>query len=133
LNVSLWTTAAWTAVAARRPLTAAAITATATALLAREVPPKLAFELTAVGTVKSGCVVADALARTWWPLSAAALLHPRARLPIAAAALVSSRGSPLKLADDLAFGYGVWRGCLEHRTLAPLKPARPWRLMRRTL
>ena len=36
LHVSPWTTAAWLALAARRPLTAIAITAAATALLARE-------------------------------------------------------------------------------------------------
>jgi hypothetical protein len=133
LPVSLWTTAAWAALAARRPLTAAAITATATALLAREVPPRLAFELAALGTLRSGRVVADALARTWWPASAAALCIPRARAPIALAALVSSQGSALKAIDDLAFGYGVWRGCLTHRTVAPLTPARPWRLVRRVL
>jgi mycofactocin system glycosyltransferase len=133
LDVSLWTTAAWAAVAARRPLAGLAITAAATALLAREVPPRLAFDLATVGTLKSGRVVADALARTWWPASAAALAIPRARAPIVLAALVSSQGSALKLADDLAFGYGVWRGCLAHRTFAPLRPARPWRLVRRTL
>jgi hypothetical protein len=133
LPVSLWTTAAWAALAARRPVAALAITGTATALLAREVPPRLAFELAAVGTWRSGRVIADALARTWWPLSLAALAVPRARLPIIAATLVSAQGNPLKLADDLAFGYGVWSGCLRHRTVAPLTPARPWRLVRRTL
>jgi hypothetical protein len=86
-----------------------------------------------VGGFKSGRVVADAIARAYWPAALAALAIPKARLPIALAALVSSQGSPLKLADDLAFGYGVWRGCFTHRTLAPLTPARPWRLARRVL
>ena len=27
------------------------------------------------------------------------------------------------LADDAAYGAGVWRGCLRERTIAPLRPA----------
>ncbi len=135
LNVSPWTTAAWAAVAARRPTTALAITATATALLARELqqagvpePARTALELAGLGTIRSGRVVADALTRAWWPLSAAAVIaFPKARLPIAAAAVATL--SPFKLADDLAYGYGLWRGCLEQRTADPLLPARPWRLV----
>ncbi len=76
LNVSPWTTAAWAAVAARRPRTAVAITATATALLARELhqaavprPARTAIELAGLGTIRSGRVVADALTRAWWPLA----------------------------------------------------------------
>ncbi len=134
LPVSLWTTAAWAAAAARRPRTALAITATATALLSRELPPKLALDLAAAGTLRSGWVVADAIARAWWPASLLlAVAAPKARLPIALAFVASSRANPLKLADDLAFGYGVWRGCLTHRTLAPITPAKPWRLARRRL
>jgi hypothetical protein len=26
------------------------------------------------------------------------------------------------LVDDLSYGAGVWRGCLRHRTVAPLLP-----------
>jgi len=75
-------------------------------------------------------VVADALTRHWWPLSAlAAATLPRARLPLAAALLAD----PRKLPDDLAYGFGLWRGCLRHRTLDPLLPAKPWRLTRREL
>jgi mycofactocin system glycosyltransferase len=132
LHVSPWTTAAWLALAARRPLAATAITATATALLARELDGdvRTATTLAAVGTLRSGRVIADALTRHWWPLSAlAAAAVPRARLPLAAALLAD----PLKLPDDLAYGLGLWRGCLAQRTLDPLLPARPWRLERRDL
>ncbi len=87
--------------------------------------PKLA----AVGTLRSGRVVADALTRAWWPLSlAAAIAVPKARLPLAAACVKP----PLHLADDLAYGYGLWRGCIAERTLDPLLPARPWKLLRDT-
>jgi hypothetical protein len=127
LHVSPWTTAAWAAAAARRPLTAAAILGAATALTAREVDPATAFRLAAVGSLRSGRVVADALTRAWWPLCAAAALHPAARLPLAAALATKT---PLRLADDLAYGLGLWQGCLEQRTVDPLLPARPWKLER---
>jgi glycosyltransferase involved in cell wall biosynthesis len=131
LHVSPWTTAAWLALAARRPLTAVAVTAAATALLARDLEDaRLATRLAAGGTFRSGRVIADALTRHWWPLSlAAAIAFPRTRLPIAAAAL----HDPRKLPDDLAYGCGLWKGCLRERTLDPLLPARPWRLHRREL
>jgi mycofactocin glycosyltransferase len=127
LHVSPWTTAAWLALAARRPVIALGITATATALLARDVDAATATRLAALGTLRSGRVVADALTRHWWPLSAAAaILFPRTRLPLAAAALAD----PSKLPDDLAYGFGLWLGCIEHRNPDPLLPARPWRLRR---
>jgi hypothetical protein len=41
------------------------------------------------------------------------------------------RYAALHVADDLAYGAGVWRSCLQERTLAPLLPrlafkARVW-------
>jgi hypothetical protein len=124
LHVSPWTTAAWTAAIARRPALALAITAAATGLLARDLPLRTAADVAALGTLRSGRVIADALTRQYWPL---ALAFPRV---LAAAVLVDPR--PLKLADDFAYGAGVWIGCLQHRTLDPLLPARPWALERRT-
>jgi hypothetical protein len=113
-----------------------AITAIATALLARDLkddvpdPMATATRLAAGGTLHSGRVVADALSRHWWPLSAlAAATIPRTRLPLAAAFLAD----PRKLPDDLAYGAGLWKGCAQRRTLDPLLPARPWRLARREL
>jgi len=33
----------------------------------------------------------------------------------------------LRVADDLAYGAGVWAGCLQHRTAEPLRPdLRSW-------
>ncbi len=71
LDISPWTTAAWIALAARRPISAVAITAIASGLLAREVRLRTAVELAGLGTLNSGRVVADALARAWWPASLA--------------------------------------------------------------
>jgi hypothetical protein len=87
-------------------------------------------DLAAVGTLKSGRVVADALTRAWWPLSLTAAAFPGARLPLAAALATKT---PLQLADDVAYGLGLWQGCLEQRTLDPLLPARPWTLARVSL
>ena len=137
LNVSPWTTAAWLALAAKRPLLALAIVGLATGLTARQLadavpdPARTAFDLAARGSWHSGRVVADALTRAWWPLAAAAALTlPPTRLPLAAA-LATKR--PLQLADDLAYGIGLWHGCLEHRTLDPLLPANGWTLEHTTL
>ena len=104
LHVSPWTTAAWAALALKRPKTALAITAAAVGLLARELPLKTAAELAGLGTLRSGRVVADALTRTYWPL---APLAPRV---YAAAALAD----PLKLPDEPG---------LRSRRLARLPPA----------
>jgi mycofactocin system glycosyltransferase len=130
LPVSPWTSAAWLALAARRPLTAAGILGVASALAAREVDPRTAVQLAALGSLRSGRVVADALTRAWWPLSLAAAAFPRARLPLAVALATKT---PLQLADDLAYGIGLWQGCAQQRTLDPLLPARPWRFTRMTL
>jgi mycofactocin system glycosyltransferase len=122
LAVSPWTAAAWLALAARRPLAAVAITAAATALLARQLgDARLATRLAAGGTLRSGRVVADAIARIWWPL---ALVRPK----LLAAALIAS-GSPLRILDDAAYGWGVWQGCLRERTLDPLLPDLSWRMI----
>ncbi len=122
LHVSPWTTAAWAALAMKRPKTALAITAVAVGLLAREVPPKTAAELAGLGTLRAGPVFADALRRFYWPL---AFAKPKV---FAMAAITH----PLKLADDMAYGAGVWIGCVQHRTLDPLLPSRGWRLERHT-
>jgi mycofactocin system glycosyltransferase len=132
LHVSPWTTAAWAALAARRPVAAAAILGTAIGLTAREldIPVVEAAKLAGLGSLRSGRVVADALTRAWWPLAAAAALQPRARLPLAAALATKT---PLQLADDIAYGVGLWHGCLTQRTVDPLLPARPWRLAQKSL
>ena len=132
LHVSPWTTAMWAALALRRPAVAAAIAGVAIARTAREfdMPLADAAKLAGLGSLRSGRVVADALTRAWWPLSVLALAHPPARLPLAAALATKS---PLQVADDLAYGIGLWQGCLQQRTLDPLLPARPWTLAQRSL
>jgi mycofactocin glycosyltransferase len=116
LYASWWTVGAWTAALSGRPLTAAALTAAATALLARRLStvtgerwpiptPKcgandarparrgeawrLAARLAGGGTLAAGRPIGSALSRTWWPLAIpAAVAFPKLRRPVAALILV---------------------------------------------
>ena len=103
LYASWWTVGAWTAALSGRPGTAAALTGTATALLARRlaritgerwpvpVGPRdgaawsLAARLAGGGTLTAGRPLGSALSRAWWPLAIpAAIAVPRLRVPVAA-------------------------------------------------
>ena len=58
-----------------------------------------------------------------WPAAALALLAPAAGDWLGAPrALDPVRYAALHVADDVAYGSGVWLGCLRARTLAPLLP-----------
>ncbi len=149
LAVSPWTAAAWAAVGARRPVVGAAITAVASGLLARQLqgiveqPVRAAVRLAGGGTLRSGLVVADSVVRAWWPLSLVAAIGVRRLRPaLGAAAVVPAvlewrrlrpevdpvRWTAARMLDDVAYGWGVWQGCLRERTADPLLPELSWRL-----
>lgn len=142
-----WSAAAWSLALARRPLAGAVLTAGTTAILARKLstwcdqPWTMAAQLGGKGTLLAGEQLGRTLTRTWWPLGlplAAAV--PRLRLPLAAAAVLPPllewrRSRPpvpvlpwttIRLADDIAYSIGVWKGCLQERTTAPLRPRLWW-------
>jgi mycofactocin system glycosyltransferase len=157
LAMSGWTAAAWTAAAAgwpvlgplAGPMIGTAITAGATALLARRLAPltgdqtwPVATRLAAGGTVAAGRLLGSTLSRAWWPVALpVAVAVPRLRLPLAALTLAppilgwAERRPPMdpvryvsaRLLDDVAYSLGVWRGCLRHRTARPLLPKLTWR------
>lgn len=91
----------------------------------------LSTAVSVVGAAELAAVaqLADALRRIWWP---AALLSRRGRrlllavyLPTAAGAAVRGRdprAALLRIADDLAYGAGVWASCLRSRRVEPLLP-----------
>ncbi|MDX2379074.1 MAG: glycosyltransferase [Acidimicrobiia bacterium] len=118
-----WTAAVWTLAGAGRWFSAATIAlGSATALPRRlpGVPPRVALRLALVGHLAASRQLAAAVRRTWWPLVAgAALVSRRARW----IALTSVAFSPATTLRDLAYGVGVWKGMIEHRTLAPILPA----------
>ena len=141
---SPWSLVVWGAAAAGHPLIATAVaaasgTALARRLRSRSVPgwPRLALELTVRSHLRAGAGLARALFRAWWPLAAAAALSPRARRVVAAAAVVPALAdwarSPkpagpatavgLRMADDLAYGLGLWEAMLSGRRTEGSGPA----------
>lgn len=87
---------------------------------------------------------ARATVRVWWPVAIpAAMVSRRARRLtsvavglVAAEALAGRRRAPgaspdvaaptfaaLAVLDDLAYGAGVWRGCIRHRSFRALRPS----------
>lgn len=126
--------AAWALTAAGHPMPGVAIAAISTGLLPRKLrhrglPTSGALGLAARGHLAAGRQLAEATRRTWWPL---ALLTPRGRLALLASLLPcltealtrrhGLRWTALRIADDLAYGAGVWTGCARHHTLKPLLP-----------
>ncbi|MFF3920466.1 mycofactocin biosynthesis glycosyltransferase MftF [Streptomyces sp. NPDC001852] len=146
VRVSPWTLACWGAVAAGRPAAASATALITASLLPRRlrgtgVPAEDAVALALRGHWGAGRMFADAVTRSWWPVAVPALAASRhGRLLLAAAwarhladwraqrpELPLHQWLPARIADDLAYGAGVWWGALRHRTLAPLLPdAQEW-------
>lgn len=149
LTVSPWSLAAWTLVAARRPVAGLAVAAAACLLLGRKLDRlaegqlRTAVQLAGKGTWWSGETLARSLLRTWWPVAGVVgVAVPAARLPLGAAALSGVwtsyrhrhaaidpvRFAAAHLLAELAYGAGLWVGCLQERTLGPLVPdlRAPW-------
>ena len=139
VRMSGWSAAAWALVALRRPFLAAAVAAGTTVALVRklaDLPARDAALLALRGHLAAGRQVARAVRRVWWPVAVlAALCSRRARLVVLAALVaeplaqaVGERSTqaladaPLALADDLAYGAGVWAGVLAERDPGPLVP-----------
>jgi mycofactocin glycosyltransferase len=126
---------------ARRPLAATAIVALNAAVLARRtrrsgapLPLALAWSARSVGHTLLGwsrattmlaapTLVAGLRARRSRPAALALLLAAPLHDWIASRpALDPARWTIACLADDVAYGAGVWSGCIRHRTLRPLLP-----------
>jgi mycofactocin system glycosyltransferase len=145
VRVSPVAAAIWGLVAARRPIAAVAVAGASTAMLASRLTGVVddrfaeATRLSLAGTARSAAPAVAALARAWGPLLLLSLFFRRlGRLRLAAlgALAVSATrdwGSrpdgldPLRylsarVADDLAYGTGVWWGCWRARTMRPLLP-----------
>ncbi len=100
-------------------------------------PARGAARLALSGHVSGGRAMAEAIRRAWWPLAlAAGVMAPRrVRAPavVAVAPLLlewQRAGRPLdplrwvllRLADDVAYGSGVWAGCWRGRSGRALLP-----------
>ncbi len=142
-GLSGWSALAWGAVVAGHPVLGAAVGAATTAALVPKLrglddPVGEAVRIAGPGHIWAGRAVAEALRRPWWPLAATlALTHRRSRAALAAAAVLPpladwwttrppldpARYVALRLADDVAYGTGVWIGCVRTRSARALLPS----------
>jgi mycofactocin glycosyltransferase len=140
LRMSGWSAAVWALVLARRPALGVAVGAGTIIALRRklaDLPPAESVRLAGLGHLYAGRQVAGAITRVWWPVALlTAVLVRRTRLPLLGAALVPplldwlgrrgpldpARYTALRLADDVAYGTGVWIGAVEQRTVGALAP-----------
>ena len=117
-----WTAAAWALVLAGHPVAALTLAVgSAGALVPKlpDVPPTAAFRLAMHGHLGAAQQLASAIRRVWWPVVAVgALASKRVRWIAAASVLADLRAVP----TDAAYGWGVWKGMIHHRTLAPVVP-----------
>ncbi|HEY5877010.1 MAG TPA: mycofactocin biosynthesis glycosyltransferase MftF [Ilumatobacteraceae bacterium] len=140
-RMNRWSAAAW-GVGVVAPPAGVAIAAATTAMLARKLatlqhPWRIAGRLAGLGHLFAGRILAAALVRAWFPFAViAALMSRRARL-ITGVAVVAPplvawirdrpeidpvRAIGLHIADDLAYGAGLWRGMARARSLAAIRP-----------
>lgn len=153
LDVSAWSLAVWVLAVRRRPLLALAALATSIGLMAHRLrgltgdPIGVATRIAGDGTTRSAVPALSGLTRAWSPALLAGLAFRRTRKASALALLIPALadyrkdrngGDPragryvaLHVADDAAYGAGVWLGCAHERTVAPLVPrvsfrARVW-------
>jgi mycofactocin system glycosyltransferase len=140
-----WTLATWGLIAAGRPVLAAAAVTAAGARLSRKLPVErplpVAARLAAETVLRSGRALGEALTRPYGPVALPLLLAPgplhavRRRVAVAALTLPALdeyrkrhpdldpvRWLALRSADDLAYGVGLWAGCLRGRSFAALRP-----------
>jgi len=139
VRMSAWSAGVWALLALRRPWLAAALAGGTAAALARklkDVPAQESVRLTMRGHLAAGRQLAKGVTRAWWPIALVlAILVRRSRLPLLAAVLVPSfvdalrqrsmkpaLDTPLLLADEMAYGAGVWQGVLQQREPGPLLP-----------
>ena len=129
----------WLLVVMRRPVVGAALAAGTAIALRRRLsllPAADALRLALTGHLHAGRQLASALRRVWWPLAAVAWLVSRRSRPVLAAAFVLPevvealrlrstrpvRDLPAAIADDVAYGYGVWAGVAATGEVGALLP-----------
>ena len=124
LRMSGWSLGAWVSAVFVHPVVGLALGAGSAAALVRkldDVPPRAAFSLAWRGNLAAGAQIAQAVRRVWWPIVAlAALRSRRARVGLLLAAVAARH--PVRVADDVAYSIGVWRGVVRERTGAPIVP-----------
>jgi mycofactocin system glycosyltransferase len=143
LTLSRWTAATSAAVVLGHPVVGAGIAAGSAAALTPKLdgvehPWREAARIVASGQASSARHLAEALRRPWWPLAALLGIRVRRLRPLLVAAAVLPnvleaaavpsevgrvRYALLRLADDVAYGAGVWIGCFRDRSVRALLPS----------
>jgi mycofactocin system glycosyltransferase len=143
-RISAPTVAAWTAFAAGHPGVAAGVAVGSGAVLGRRLersglPRRAAARVGAAATWWASRQVADAVRRPWWPVALVTAATVRRARPAVLAAFVVPAAvdafrlrrrvgiaelALLGLADDVAYGLGVWIGCVRQRSARALLPER---------
>lgn len=146
VHVSGWSLAVWTLAWARRPVLAQAVLAASMVVLARRMrglvrdPVAVAAHIAGGGTTRAALPALGSLARAWSPALVLGLAFRRTRRASALALVLPAlgdwaadrdgaeplRATALHVADDVAYGAGVWVGCARERTLVPLIPRISW-------
>ncbi len=147
VHLSGWSLAVWSLVLARRPVLALAALAASVAILARRLrglvrdPVGVAAHIAGGGTARAALPALASLTRAWSPALLLGLVFRRTRAVSAVALLVPAlndwaadrqgldpvRAVAVHVADDVAYGTGVWVGCAREQTLLPLIPRVSWR------
>jgi len=144
VEASGWSLATWGLVATGHPFAAGAVVGATAGMLSGKLdglsrPMPVAAHLAGRGHLSAGRTIAQGLVRPLWPLTAIAIAFvpwKRLKFAIVAGVLAPSvidwvRNRPdisplpyiaLRLADDVAYGTGVWVGSLRAGTLEPLLP-----------
>ena len=93
-------------------------------------PASVAVETMARGQLHAAKATSRAALRPYWPITlTAAAVSRRFRrrvLPAIALGYVLAGGNPATVVDDIAYGTGVWAGCVQQRNLRPLLPKLRW-------
>ena len=147
VHSSAWSLAVWGLALARRPVLAQATLAASVAILAKRLaglvrdPVAVAGRIAGGGTARSALPALGTLVRAWSPALLLGLASRRTRKAAALALLIPAvrdwandpgtldplRYTALHVADDAAYGAGVWAGCVRARTVVPLVPRVSWR------
>ena len=144
IEASGWSIATWGLVVTGHPLAAGAVVGATAGMLSGKLgalsrPMPVAAQLAGRGHLSAGRTIAQGLVRPLWPVTALAIAFipwRRLKLALLAGLLAPSiidwvRQRPeiaplpyvaLRLADDVAYGAGVWVGSVRAGTLEPLLP-----------
>jgi mycofactocin system glycosyltransferase len=147
VQLSGWSLVVWSLLLARRPVLALTALSVSIIVLAHRLrglvrdPVRVATHIAGGGTTRAALPALASLTRAWSPALVLGLAFRRTRALSALALLVPAlsesatdrqgsdpvRAVALHVADDVAYGTGVWVGCARERTLVPLIPRIAWR------